>query len=111
MANTQAVCNSFKTELMKGLHAFGAAVVRGTTAKDVFTLLGVLSPDGTGAIDSIVEKTTIFKSQVDKNAQFGLSLDKTLVFQKTKSVNTEFVAVTSKTVKFQKSKSLSIKFN
>jgi len=36
MANTQAVCNSFKTELMNGHHAFGTAVVRGATTKDTF---------------------------------------------------------------------------
>jgi hypothetical protein len=35
MANTQAVCNSFKTELMLGTHALGTPATRGTTAKDV----------------------------------------------------------------------------
>jgi hypothetical protein len=34
VANTQAVCNSFKTELMNGHHAFGTAVTRGATTKD-----------------------------------------------------------------------------
>lgn len=33
MANTQAVCTSFKTELLNGIHALGTTVVRaGTTA-------------------------------------------------------------------------------
>lgn len=36
MANTQAICNSFKTELMNGHHAFGASVARGDTTKDSF---------------------------------------------------------------------------
>lgn len=36
MANQQAICNSFKTELMNGVHAFGTSVVRGSTAKDSF---------------------------------------------------------------------------
>lgn len=36
MANTQAICNSFKTELMNGMHAFGTTVVRGATTKDSF---------------------------------------------------------------------------
>lgn len=36
MANTQAVCNSFKTELLNGIHAFGTTVVRGATTKDSF---------------------------------------------------------------------------
>jgi hypothetical protein len=35
-ANTQAICNSFKTELMNGIHAFGTTVVRGATTKDNF---------------------------------------------------------------------------
>lgn len=36
MANTQAVCNSFKTELMNGIHAFGTSVVRAGTGADTF---------------------------------------------------------------------------
>ena len=36
MANTQAFCTSAKVDLLNGLHAFGASVVRGTTAKDSF---------------------------------------------------------------------------
>ena len=36
MANTAGICNSFKTELMNGVHAFGTSVVRGSTAKDSF---------------------------------------------------------------------------
>lgn len=36
MANTQAICTSFKTELLNGHHAFGTSVVRGATTKDSF---------------------------------------------------------------------------
>ncbi len=36
MANTQAVCTSFKTELLTGVHALGTTVTRGSTAADTF---------------------------------------------------------------------------
>lgn len=36
MANTQAMCTSFKVDAMNGLHAFGASVIRGATTKDTF---------------------------------------------------------------------------
>lgn len=36
MANTQAVCTSFKAEQLNGLHAFGTSVVRAATTPDVF---------------------------------------------------------------------------
>lgn len=36
MANTQAWCNSFKTELFNGIHAFGTSVVRAGTGADTF---------------------------------------------------------------------------
>ncbi len=36
MANTQAVCNSFKSEVMSGHHAFDTAVTRGGTSADTF---------------------------------------------------------------------------
>jgi hypothetical protein len=36
MANTQAVCTSFKTEQLNGIHALGTSVVRGSTAADTF---------------------------------------------------------------------------
>jgi hypothetical protein len=35
-ANAQAICNSFKQDLLDGLHAFGASVIRGATTKDTF---------------------------------------------------------------------------
>ena len=36
MANTQAMCTSFKGELLVGHHNFGTGVVRGSTATDSF---------------------------------------------------------------------------
>ena len=36
MANSQAICTSFKVELMKGIHALGTTVARGGTTKDTF---------------------------------------------------------------------------
>jgi hypothetical protein len=36
MANTQAVCTSFKVELLNGIHAFGTTVTRGGTTADSF---------------------------------------------------------------------------
>ena len=34
MANTQALCNSFKSEVMTAIHALGTTVARGGTTKD-----------------------------------------------------------------------------
>lgn len=36
MANTQAVCTSFKVDLFNGIHAFGTTVVRAGTTADSF---------------------------------------------------------------------------
>jgi hypothetical protein len=36
MANTQAMCTTFKQDLLNGLHAFGTSVVRGATTPDAF---------------------------------------------------------------------------
>jgi hypothetical protein len=36
MANTQAMCTSFKTELLTATHNFGTAPIRGSTAADSF---------------------------------------------------------------------------
>ncbi len=36
MANTQAMCTSFKVEILNGHHAFGTSVVRGATTADSF---------------------------------------------------------------------------
>lgn len=34
MANTQAIANSFKAEMLNGIHALGTTVTRGATTKD-----------------------------------------------------------------------------
>lgn len=34
MANSQAICTSFKTEILSGIHALGTSVVRGATTPD-----------------------------------------------------------------------------
>ena len=36
MANTAAICTSFKVDLFNGIHAFGTTVTRGSTAADSF---------------------------------------------------------------------------
>lgn len=36
MANTQAMCTSFKVEILGGVHAIGTPPIRGSTAKDTF---------------------------------------------------------------------------
>lgn len=36
MANTQAMCTSFKVDILNGVHAFGAAPIRSVTTKDAF---------------------------------------------------------------------------
>ena len=36
MSNTQAMCTSFKKELLSGIHALGTSVVRGATTPDSF---------------------------------------------------------------------------
>ena len=36
LANTEAMCTSFKVELLNGIHAFGTSVVRAATTADSF---------------------------------------------------------------------------
>jgi hypothetical protein len=38
MAITQAMCTSFKVEILNGIHAFGTTVVRGSTTADTMYL-------------------------------------------------------------------------
>jgi hypothetical protein len=56
-ANVQAICNSFKTEVLKGIHAFGVSVTRGTTAKDTFYGALYLVNQGLGAATTIYGAT------------------------------------------------------
>lgn len=43
MANTPGFCASFKRELLLGLHAFGASVIRAATTKDSYKAAAYLS--------------------------------------------------------------------
>lgn len=49
MANSQAITNSFKTDLLNGLHAFGASVARADTTKDSFKAALYLASASLGA--------------------------------------------------------------
>lgn len=49
MANVAAICNSFKRELLCGLHALGTTVARGSTAKDTIKAAAYLTTANIGA--------------------------------------------------------------
>ena len=49
MANSQAICTSFKVELMKGIHALGTTVVRAGTTKDTIKAALYLASASLGA--------------------------------------------------------------
>lgn len=49
MSNTQALCTSFKVDLLNGLHAFGTSVVRGATTADSFKAALYLASGSLGA--------------------------------------------------------------
>lgn len=49
MSNTQAMATSFKQDILNGLHAFGASVVRGATTKDSFKAALYLASASLGA--------------------------------------------------------------
>ena len=60
MANSQAMCTSFKQELMNGSHAFGAQGANGTrtvTTKDTFKAALFLVSGSRGAGDTIYTST------------------------------------------------------
>lgn len=60
MANSQALCTSFKTELLNGSHAFGAQGangVRTVTTKDVFKGALFLASASRGAGDTVYNTT------------------------------------------------------
>jgi hypothetical protein len=56
MANTQAMCASFKKELLGGIHAFGTTVARAGTTADAFKAALYLT---TAAIDATATVYTI----------------------------------------------------
>jgi hypothetical protein len=49
MANSQAICTSFKQELLQGIHAFGTTVTRGATTADTFKAALYLTTATVGA--------------------------------------------------------------
>jgi hypothetical protein len=57
MANTQAMCSQFKVDILNGLHAFGASVVRGATTKDAYKAALYLVSASRGAADTVYSAT------------------------------------------------------
>ena len=60
MANSAAMCTSFKTQLLKGSHAFGAQAtnsVRTVTTKDTFNLALYLATASLGAGTTVYSST------------------------------------------------------
>ena len=49
MANSTAMCTSFKQELLNGYHAFGTTVTRGATTADTFKIALYTSTSAMGA--------------------------------------------------------------
>lgn len=56
-ANAQAMCTSFKQDLMNGLHAFGTSVVRAATTADTFKAALYLTNQGLGAATTAYSAT------------------------------------------------------
>lgn len=57
MANTAALCTSFKQDLLNGLHAFGTSVVRGATTADTFKAALYLATATIGAATTAYSAT------------------------------------------------------
>jgi hypothetical protein len=57
LANSQAICTSFKVELLKGVHALGTTVARGGTTKDTIKAALFLSSASRGAGDTVYNTT------------------------------------------------------
>ena len=58
MANSAAVCTSFKQELMGGIHAFGTSVVRAGTGADTFKAALFLASGSLGAATATYTSVT-----------------------------------------------------
>lgn len=56
-ANSQAMCSQFKVDILNGLHAFGASVVRGATTKDAYKAALYLASASRGAGDTVYSAT------------------------------------------------------
>jgi hypothetical protein len=57
LANSQAVCTSFKVQLMLGIHALGTTVARGGTTKDTIKAALFLASASRGAGDTVYNTT------------------------------------------------------
>ena len=57
MANTQAFCTQAKADLMNGLHALGASVIRAATTKDAYKAALYLATATRGAGDTVYSVT------------------------------------------------------
>jgi len=57
MANSQAMCTSFKQDLLNGLHAFGTSVVRAGTGADTFKGALYLATGSVGAATAAYSAT------------------------------------------------------
>src|SRR5258705_6636669 len=57
MANSAAMCTSFKVELLNGIHAFGTSVVRGATTADSFKAALYLASASLGAGTTVYSST------------------------------------------------------
>lgn len=56
-ANSQAMCTQFKADILNGLHAFGASVVRGATTKDSYKAALYFASASRGAGDTVYSAT------------------------------------------------------
>ena len=57
MSATQAMCTSFKVEILNGIHAFGTTVVRGATTADTFKI-ALYTSSSTMSASTTVYSTT-----------------------------------------------------
>jgi hypothetical protein len=57
MANSQAICTSFKVQILNGIHALGTSVVRAGTTADTFKAALFLASASRGAGDTVYNTT------------------------------------------------------
>jgi len=57
MANVSAMCSSFKSEILKGIHALGTSVVRAGTGADTIKAALYLASASRGAGDTVYSST------------------------------------------------------
>ena len=93
MANTQAMCTSFKTELLTATHNFGTAPTRGTTAADTFKAALYLA-------SATVNATTTAYSAVNEVSGTGYTAGGVTVTSWNAPAATGTTAFTTPTVSF-----------